>query len=247
MDATEITLVVIAVLVGFFAKGATGIGGPMLAVPVLAGFMGAEYAAAVIAIPTFVANCWLMWKMRDGATGISWFMTPLLVAGAVGTLGGAWLLTSVDEDTISLVLAGLVIAYIVWYFVGPEEKLSDRWARRLAAPVGFSGGALVGATGIGAPVIASYVHALEMARSAFIFAVTLPFWVLGGAQMVAYGYLGVLDSERLIAGLIASIPALAVMPPASKVGEKLSHRRFQIIVLAILAAAALRLIWTALT
>ncbi len=50
MEAGEILLVLAAVALGFFAKGVTGLGGPMLAIPVLASFMGVEYAVAVIAI-----------------------------------------------------------------------------------------------------------------------------------------------------------------------------------------------------
>ena len=56
MDAGEILLVLAAVAFGFFAKGVTGLGGPPLAIPVLATFMGVEYAVAVIAIPAALAN-----------------------------------------------------------------------------------------------------------------------------------------------------------------------------------------------
>lgn len=233
-----------AVLVGFFAKGVTGIGGPMVAVPVLAGFMGAEYAVVVIAIPTFLANCWLLWKTRDGATGIWWFMTPLLIAGVVGTVVGAWILTSVDDRYLSLGLAVLVVAYIIWYAAGPDVKLTDSWARRLSTPVGFFGGGLAGATGIAAPVIATYVHALDMARAAFIFAVTLPFWTLGVAQLVSYAGLGAYHPDRILAGVIAAVPTLAVLPLATRFGEKMSHRTFQIAVLVVLAASAVRLVWS---
>lgn len=244
MEVGEITLVVFAVLVGFFAKGVTGIGGPMLAVPVLAGFMGVEYAVVVIAIPTFLANCWLLWKTREGAVGIWWFMTPLLIAGVFGTVLGAWILTSVDDRIISIVLAAIVVIYIIWYLVGPDVKLTDRWAKRLSTPVGFFGGALAGATGIAAPVIATYVHALEMARAAFIFAVTLPFWTLGVAQLISYAGLGAYDQERIVAGVIAAVPTLAVLPLATRLGEKMSHRTFQFAVLVVLAASAVRLIWS---
>lgn len=244
MDLGQIALVVLAVLVGFFAKGVTGIGGPILAIPVLAGFMGAEYAVVVIAIPTFVANSWLLWETRDGATGIWWFMTPLLVAGAVGTVIGAWVLTNIDDRILSIVLAALVIAYIIWYFFGPDVELTRTWARRLAPPTGFLAGMLAGATGIAAPVIATYVHALEMRRAAFIFAVTAPFWTLGVVQLISYGTLGAYDAERVVAGLIAVVPTVAVLPLATRAGEKLSHGAFQIAVLVLLAISAVRLIWS---
>lgn len=244
MDNLQLLLVVAAVVVGFFAKGLTGIGGPMLAIPVLAGFMGAEFAVVVIAIPTLYANGWQIWKTRAGAKGIGWFMTPLLIAGALGAVVGAWVLTRVDDRVISIVLIILVLAYIGWYFAGPDVKLTPRWARRLASPTGFVGGALIGATGIAAPVIASYIHALDLARSSFIFAVTLPFGTLGLAQIASYVGLGQYDQQRLVAGLIATVPTAVVLPIANRMGEKMSHRTFQVAVLVVLAASAVRLIWS---
>lgn len=243
MDPGQIALVTAAVLVGFFAKGATGIGGPMLAIPVLAGFMGTEYAVVVIAIPTLAANSWLLWKTRAGSRGIWWFMTPLMVAGVFGTVLGAWVLTNVDDQAISIALAALIVIYTIWYLIGPDLALSDRMAKRLSAPVGFVGGTLAGSTGISAPVIATYVHALEMTRMVFIFAVTVPFWGLGLVQVISYAGLGAYDSERLIAGLIATVPTLAVLPLANWAGEKMSHRTFQLAVLAVLVASAVRLVW----
>ena len=56
METNELILVLVAVSVAFLVKGAVGIGGPTLAIPVLATFMGVEYAVAVIAIPTVLSN-----------------------------------------------------------------------------------------------------------------------------------------------------------------------------------------------
>lgn len=246
MEPFQLVMVALAVMIGFFAKGVTGIGGPMLAIPVLASFTGVEFAVVVIAIPTLIANSWLLWKTRSSSGAVWWFMAPLLVAGTLGTVGGAWILTRVDEKVASVVLGSIVLAYIVWYLLDLDVHLSRRWARRLAAPVGFAGGALVGSTGISAPVLATYTHALDLPRPAFIFAISVPFWTLGVVQMGSYVAFGAYDVERLLAGLVASIPAFAVMPLATRIGERLSKRAFQLAVLAILAASALRLLWSAI-
>ena len=66
---------------------------------------------------------------------------------------------------MSVVLGVLILLYIVWYLLNPEAEIDDRTARRLAWPAGLGGGILVGTTGIGAPVIATYVHSLRLARS----------------------------------------------------------------------------------
>ncbi len=83
MDVGQILLVLAAVSAGFFAKGITGIGGPMLAIPVLASFMGVEYAVSVIAIPTILANTWLLWVNRSSAGSARKFLPRLLMGGAV--------------------------------------------------------------------------------------------------------------------------------------------------------------------
>ena len=233
---------VAAVAIGFFAKGVTGLGGPLLAIPVLAGFTGVEYAVVVIAIPTFLANCWLLWETRTSAAGLGWFLTPMLVAGVFGTAVGAWILTTVDERYLSIALAVLIIAYIGLYFSKADFRLSERAARRLAAPAGFFGGWLAGATGVASPIIGTYVHALDVVRTAFIFAVTLPFWTLGVVQLISYTTLGAYDTSRVVAGLVATIPTFAVLPIATRLGDRLSHRTFQIAALAVLAVAAVRLI-----
>jgi len=244
VEVTEILLVLAAVSLGFFAKGITGVGGPVLAIPVLASIQGVEYAVAVIAIPALFANTWLLWEHRATAGSVSRFLRPLLIAGALGVMLGAWILVNVDERILSAALALFVLAYIVWYATSRELHLSEQLATRAAAPVGFVGGALQGSTGISAPVIATYVHSLRLPRAGFIFAVTLPFQVLGMVQVVSMATLGVYTTERLVAAAFAIIPVVIVLPLAMRVGTRLSQRAFEITVLVVLGATALRLLWT---
>lgn len=246
MDVGQIVLVLVAVSLGFFAKGVTGIGGPILAVPVLASMMGVEFAVVVIATPTVYANSWLLWNSRDAATEVGWFLWPMVTAGAVGTVMGALVLANVDDRVMSLVVAGLILVYVAWYLVNREFRLDRKWARRLSAPTGLVGGWLVGATGIAAPAIATYVHALGLGRSGFIFAVSVPFWTLGIVQIISYASLGAYDQERVISGLVAVIPLLVVLPIAERVRERLSRRAFHVAILVILTFSAVRLLSSAM-
>ncbi len=244
MDSGEIALVLIAVGVGFFVKGLTGIGGPLIAIPVLASFQGVEFAVAVLAIPTLVANLWQVWQSRAAAGSVRRYLLPLLTAGTVGIFIGVWFLISVDDRWLSLTLALVVIAYIVWYIANPQFELSEKTAQRLAAPVGLMGGGLHGATGISAPVFGTYAHSLNLPRSGFVFAVNVPFTVLGSVLIVSLAAADAYDTERILAGLIAIIPVVIVLPIAGRIGEQLSQQTFQLVVLAVLGAAALRLLWS---
>lgn len=243
METGEILLVLAAVAVGFFTKGVTGLGGPPLAIPVLAAFMGVEYAVAVIAIPAALANFWLMIGNRSAAPGTRWFLAPMLATGVFGSVLGVWLLLSINDRVMMVLLGIFMLLYIAWYLLNPERKIDDRTARRLAAPAGFGAGVLVGATGISAPVVGTYVHSLHLARSGFVFAVAVPFFFLGVMQIVSLAVLGGYDSARLTAGILACIPVVVVTPIAVRVGKKLSVQAFQYVVLAVLAISAIRLLW----
>ena len=244
MDYGQILIVLLAVGIGFFVKGITGIGGPMFAIPVLASFAGVEFAVAVIAIPTLVANTWLLWQNRRASSTVRRYLIPMLVAGTFGIFIGVWILVSVDDRVLSLILALTVIGYIIWYLATPQFQLSERSAQRLSAPVGFAAGGLHGATGISAPVVATYFHSLNLARTAFIVAVTVPFAVLGAVQIVSLAAVGAYDTERLLAAAVAVIPVIVVLPLGTRVGERVSQRTFQVLVLVVLAAAAARLLWS---
>jgi len=242
LDTGELLLVLGAVALGFFAKGVTGLGGPSLAIPVLASFMGVEYAVAVIAFPTALANIWLLLETKSAASDTRWFLVPMLAAGLVGTILGVWLLLNIDDRVMSVVLGVFMLLYIVWYLFNPETRLADRAARRLAAPAGFGAGALHGATGISAPVVATYIHSLHLPRPRFVFAVSVPFLVLGLAQIASLLALGGYDQERVVAGLLACVPVIVVTPIAMRLGKNLSVTAFQYAVLAILGLAAIRLL-----
>lgn len=246
MELGEILLVLAVVAVGFFTKGVTGLGGPPLAIPVLASFMGVEYAVAVVAIPTALANLWLMIENRSAAAGTRWFLVPMLATGVFGTVAGVWLLLNVDDRIMSVALGLLLLLYIIWYLVEPERKMDDRTARRLAAPAGFGGGVLAGATGISAPVFATYLHSLRLARSGFVFALSVPFLLLGSMQIISLAMLGGYDRARVTAGILACIPVVVVIPIALRVGKRLSTQSFQHVVLVVLGVAAVQLLWSGL-
>ncbi len=242
MDVGDVVIALVVVALAFLVKGATGLGGPPLVIPVLATFMGVEWAVAVVAIPAALANGWLLIENRGSLAGIRKFMVPVLAAGVLGTIIGVNILVSVDDRIISVALGVMMLVYIVWYLFNPTTKLGDRSARRLAWPVGLGGGVLHGTTGIAAPVIATYAHSLRLPRGGFVSAVAAPFLVQGVVQIATLFVLGGYDQERIIAGLIACVAVMVVTPLGIRVGRRLSSQTFQYAVLAALGLAAVRLL-----
>lgn len=242
MEIGEIVFVLVVVTLAFFVKGVTGLGGPPLVIPVIATFMGVEWAVAVVAIPGALSNGWLLVENRHSLAGIRPYIAPILAMGAIGVVVGVKILLSVDDRIMSIVLGVLMLLYIVWYLFNPATKLGDRTARWLAWPTGLAGGVLHGTTGVAAPVIGTYAHSLRLPRSEFVAAISLPFVVLGTVQMVSLLALGGYDQERLLAGLAVCVPVLIVTPYGMRLGRRISVQAFQYAVLAVLGLAAIRLL-----
>lgn len=245
MSAWELAVVVAAVAVGFFVKGMTGMGGPLLAIPVMAGFLGVERAVVVILVPTLAVNFWLLWEHRSGRDSTR-DLSMLLGTGMAGAVLGTWLLKQLDDRILSLVLAGVVVVYVLRRLRDPEFRLSERMSRMTSPPIGFLSGVLQGATGVSGPLLAAYLHSFRMGKSAFVFSLTAVFQVLAGVQFVTLVALDMYTPSRMMEGLLAMIPVAVVFPLGILVSRRMRPRAFDLAVLALLVVAAGRLVMNAL-
>jgi uncharacterized membrane protein YfcA len=227
--------------VGAFVKGVTGSGLPMIGIPFMAPFLGVEHAVVVMAIPTTVANAWIVGETRKAASGAR-HLLPLLIMGAAGTVVGTWILVSFDDRWLSLALAGMIIAYALLFLAKPDLHLSRRITNRANAPVGLGSGVLLGATGIAGPVLATYLHAMRMDRATYLFALTGLYGALGLIQIAALIGLGSFTLERLGQGLATLIPMVLALPLGLRVSRRISHRVFELSVLGVLLVIAIKLI-----
>jgi len=247
IEPGQLAIVLVAVIIGFFAKGLTGVGGPMVSIPVLAAFTGLEHSAAVIAIPGLIANVVLIWRYRSLERGMRPILVPLIGIGSIGAVAGAWLLVRVDERYLSGLLGILLLVYVGRQLRARPLQISERTAVRLTYPIGAVGGALHGATGISAPAFATYMHAIRVGRERFIFGVSSIFGLLGAVQIVAIAAFGGYDAERVTAGFAALVPMAIGLPLGTAVGRRISSATFDKAVLTLLTLTAVRLLWSAVS
>jgi uncharacterized protein len=241
---TDLVLILAAVSFAFFVKGVAGFGGPLLAVPIIAPTLGVEHAVVVVSIGNLISNLMMLWEHRTGFGDTRRLLFRLLVAGAAGTVGGTWLLTRLDNRPLALAVAALVIGYIVVSFLRPNLRMDPAQGLRLAWPVGAVGGLVHGATGNSGPVFGTFLHSLGLARSSFVFALTVPFLVFGSIQIITLFGLGAFTPARATQALWAILPVLVVIPIATRIARRLNQRAFERIVMALLAFAAIRLVFS---
>jgi uncharacterized protein len=237
----ELAVIVVAITVGAFVKGATGSGLPQVAVPVMAVFLGVEHAVVVMTIPGVFANGWLVWTHRHEARETR-DLPGMLIAGTVGAVAGTLLLHSLDGRWLSAALAVVIVAYIVIALVHPGFTIPARVTRFASPPVGLFAGGLQGATGIAGPLVTTWVHGLGLRPRAFVFAISCQFFVFVVVQSVTLAGVGLYTTERVVQSLLALIPILFVLPLGSAAARRLSPQTFQRVVLVLLAASLVSLV-----
>jgi uncharacterized membrane protein YfcA len=245
MQTDQLIVMAVALGAGGLVKGATGMGLPLVAVPILASFLGVQHAVAVMTVPIVATNAWQVWRFRAERRGAD-FLPGLLAGGVVGVVIGTWLIVSAPEKLLAQTMAAVLFTYVALRLVHPHLALPRQAGRRLGVPVGIGAGALQGATGVGSPLGVTYIHAMRLPRGAHVFAVSAMFLQFGVVQIPALAVAGVLTWPILLQGALAMLPALAALPVGGWLAGWLPPRAFDIVILVLLVLVAVQLLATSL-
>ncbi len=244
MDLTQYAVIALALAGGALAKGATGMGLPLIALPVLTTALGLQHAIVVMTIPILVTNTWQVWTFRaEFADPALHFLRPMLVAGAVGVAVGTWMLTALPERWLAMALGLILLAYLALRLARPDLKIGMEAGRRAAGPLGLGAGLLQGATGISAPLGVTFIHAMRLHRPAHVGAVSAMFLALAVMQLPALAVAGLITAERLAQGLFALLPILIFMPVGQWLARRLSVAAFDRMILIFLGLIGLKLLF----
>lgn len=242
MDVAELILIVAVSAFSFWVKGITGFGGPLLAIPMLAPFIGVEESVVVITFSNVVSNVMLLWTNREGAKGHGPLLARLLIVGAATTVVGTVLLTVLNEAVLAVFLAASVFLYIALALTRPEFSLTADQGLLLAAPAGAVGGLMHGALGNSGTVFASFYHSLKLPRADFVFLLSITFLAFGLMQIGTLAQLGSFGEDRVIQATIVVAPVVLATRLGERFASRLSPKAFGRLVLALLAFAAIALL-----
>ncbi|WP_193337623.1 sulfite exporter TauE/SafE family protein [Devosia beringensis] len=243
MDLQSALLMLLALGAGAVVKGATGMGLPLVALPVLTAVFGLQHAVGLMTIPLIVTNAWQVWRFRaEAETPRMAFMPWFLVGGALGIMLGTWALTSLPERLLVLGLGVILLAYVGLRLVTPHWSLNLAMAKRFGPLAGLGGGTLQGATGISAPIGVTFIHAMGLERAAHVYAVSAMFLLFSVVQLPALFVAGVMQPLWLLQGLLALVPILVFMPIGQWASGKLSRKAFDRMILVFLGVIGVKMV-----
>ncbi|HAS12887.1 MAG TPA: hypothetical protein DCS55_20625 [Acidimicrobiaceae bacterium] len=241
MTGAEIAVVLGASLLGAFVKSVTGMGYPLLAVPLIALALGIEDAVVIVSGPNAVANFVLCWQARGGRSETR--DLPVLVGTSfVGAFLGTFLLVTVPEDPLLVFLAATIVVFVVNYLRSPELRLQEATTHRWSPVVGSLAGVMQGALGVSGPLVGAWMHGYRLTAQAYVFSVTIIFGVAGSVQLVLLAASGRYTAERLGVSALALVPVLLMVPVGTRSRARLGGRGFDLAVLGVLLASGAALV-----
>lgn len=235
MSGTELAIVLVAVVIGSIVKAITGMGLPIIAIPIAALFVDLDDAVVTLAFPNMLANGVLAFRERGHARDTRDLPT-LAIAGVIGAAIGAFAFVALPETPLVAVLIAAIVGYVVAFFATPDLRTGPERSRRWAPVVGSVAGAFQGAIGISGPIVGSWIHSYRLGRGAHIFSVTSLFLVTGLTQLVVLAVTGQF-AGRVVASLLACIPVLVSIPVGTWLRDRVSARGFDLAVVGMLIAS----------
>ncbi|WP_322894222.1 MULTISPECIES: sulfite exporter TauE/SafE family protein [unclassified Yoonia] len=244
MEPQTLVFLTLALAAGAITKGATGMGLPLIALPLLTAAVGLQQAIGIMLIPVLLTNAYQVWSYRDVRTrpGVA-FLPGFLIGGAIGVTIGTWALDALPERSLEIGLGVLLLTYVALRLARPEFTFSAAFARRAGPAIGLAAGTLQGATGIAAPIGVTFIHALGLERRATVFAVSVMFLGFAMVQYPAIIFAGIYQLDWLLLGLFACVPILIFMPLGEWLGRRASPQLFARLILVFLCIAGLGMVF----
>jgi hypothetical protein len=243
MEYSHLAVIVAALGAGAIAKGATGMGLPLIAMPVLASYLGLPHAIAILLVPIIVTNSWQAWRFRQERTSAAMrFVLPMSIAGVFGIVLGTYALVALNERMLILLLGVVLLAYVAFRLAQPHFVLGTELGRKLATPAGLAAGVLQGAAGLSSPAVVTFIHAMRLPYSPHVFAVSVVFLALGVAQLPSLAVSGLLQWRWLGEGVFALLPTLLFMPVGQRIGGAISRQTFDRLMLAFIGIMGLKML-----
>lgn len=245
LDLLQVVGILLAVLGAAIIKGAVGFGFPLVATPITSTIWDARNAVLVISLASLFNNFSITVRGGGSRTTFRRFL-PTIAGLVVGTITGTLLLASVDPNLLALIVGVAAMVFGLVSLVKPDLAIPPHLERYLALPMGLLGGLLGGSTGIFAPALASYTHALKLSKREFVFFLTLLYLVGTSVQVLSYIQLGLYNLTIVLVGLLTCIPNVVGVNIGFRLQDRIDPGLFRRLVVVVILISGTSLVLRAL-
>jgi uncharacterized membrane protein YfcA len=226
MDFGTAAIVAATFLLAGMVKGITGMGLPTVAMAVLGTLLSPVVAAAMLVVPTFITNIWQMvvGPSLGALVARLWLM---MICITLGTLLGAWMLTSGSADGTMLALGVILSVYAIASLLKWELTIPPRLERRLSPVIGLVTGVIGGSTAVFAIPVAPYLQGLGLGKDELVQALGLSFTVSTISLAIGLGWGGAFNVGMAGASALGVVTALIGMTLGKHLRDRIEPATFR--------------------
>jgi len=223
---------------GGVVKGVTGVGLPLVLVPLTAQFVPIPVAVALLTVPMVATN--VTQAMEGGETlAAIRRLLPILAFVVVGLLVGVHLLLSIDRRLLSLILGISFLALAALLLLMPHVRIGDATARWAGPMIGFAAGVLGGMSAMFGPPMIAYLVGRGTDPNSFVKQMAIFAFTASLTMLLALGGSGSMTGRDMLVSALAIIPIQAGMPLGRWLRRRTKPNWFRIAVLVVLALGGL--------
>ncbi|HUF41173.1 MAG TPA: sulfite exporter TauE/SafE family protein [Verrucomicrobiae bacterium] len=239
-------LVGAALLLAAFVKGATGLGFPLIATPVVALLLDIRTAVAVLILPNILMDS--AQTLRDGwPSEVLRRFSSLIIPTIVGVFLGTTVLVKTPLWILNLSLGVMVLVFVVSNLLKFDFIITPR-AERILSPIsGFISGFLNGMTNAAGPTLAIYLYSLKLEKRAFVKTIATIFMITKLSQLVAVSTWNLFNWDTITLSGQVVLFTLAGFYVGIKAQDRVNQKTFNRGLLALLSLIGATLILRALT
>lgn len=235
-----------AFFVGISKTGLPGVG--ILVVPLAANFLPARQSVGIVLPMLLMADLFgAVWYRRDA----QWSHLLRLLPSTFAGIGAGWLVLRNIENELLAPLIGLIVLVMLsvkaWLMMQKEERVSlsieTSRGRLFAFFIGFFAGLTTTMANAAGPVMILYLLAMRLPKNHFVGTAAWFFFTVNSIKFPLYFSIGLINAASLRLDLLmfpivalGAVTGILILP-------RIPQKLFNIVALALAAAAALLLIF----
>jgi uncharacterized membrane protein YfcA len=199
----------------------------MVATPLLATMVDVRSAILITLLPTMTVNLISIMKSSNSISSARNF-SPLILFTLLGSIAGAYILSTTDPSPFRIVLAGLILIYLTSSYLAkipPSIFLANPLFWMII--VGFLAGLSAGTTNVMVAVLIIYFLSLGTPRSTIIPVMNSCFLVGKLSQIIVFSLAGLIGISLAIETLPLAALAAVTLLFGQKIGPRIKTKTYQ--------------------
>ena len=245
LDLTQI-LVGTALLLAAFVKGATGLGFPLIATPMVALLLDIRIAVTILILPNILMD--ITQVFRDGFPyAILQRFKSMIGLTIIGVFLGTMVLVLLPLWVLNLCLGIMVLVFVTSNLLKLDFTIPPAAEKILSPMVGFLSGFLNGMTNAAGPVLAIYFYSLKLEKRNFVKSVATIFMITKASQLIAVSTWNLFNWNTLTLSLQVVLFTLLGFFAGLKTQDRVNQKTFSRGLMVLLSIIGLILITRALS